>query len=363
MENASRDIDSLLPYLLRKRNIARIEDDVLLIGDRRRFPFDRTFVPCRTVAEVVDAIRTMVTQGGGPLQVALTTVEWLALRMKHGETSCSYDTFASACRMLQRSRPTNTTMARTLESLLADIAVLFAPGGSDNSFIADAVISLVRQREVAFDSVYERMGRHGASLIKPNDRILTTCFPEHTLILSLLFAHEAGRTAAVYVSETRPYFQGARLTAPSLEELGFEVHLICDGMGAHYLEDGTISRYMTAADLVCMDGTVVNKTGTLANAVCATTFGIPYYAFSMAPDLSRSGRSDIVMEERDGAEVCSTMGRPTTTPTMTGCYPAFDIIPPRYVTSIITAEGIFKPDQIGTHQFVQPGSPRQKESI
>lgn len=362
MDTVGRDIDSLLPFLLQKRNIARIEGDALLVGDRRVFPFERRFVPCHTVDEVARAIKEMVTQGGGPLQVSLTTVEWLATKMRHGAVPRTFDTFAGACRTLKASRPTNTTMARTLDGLLDDIRPLFAdapePGHGKAGTVAvvsDAIVALVREREATFDSVYERMGRFGATLIQDGDRILTTCFAEHTFLLSLLFARQEGRTASIYVSETRPYFQGARLTAPSLDELGFDVRLICDGMGAYYIEEGMIDRYMTAADLVCADGTVVNKTGTLANAVCAHVFGIPYYAFSMAPDCSRRGRSDIVMEERDGRETCHALGNPTTSPDITGRYPAFDIIPSRFVSSVITAEGIFKPEQIGNHVFSRPG--------
>lgn len=365
MHTDSHDIDSLLPFLLQKRNIARIEGDALLIGDRRVFPFERRFVSCDTVDEVVKSIKEMVTQGGGPLQVALTTIEWLAARMRRGDTPQTFDTFAGACRLLKNSRPTNTTMARTLDGLLADIRPLFPPESRQVSEagVPDAIVEQVRRRENAFDSVYERMGRLGAALIHDGDKILTTCFAEHTFLLSLIFARREGRAASVYVSETRPYFQGARLTAPSLEALGFEVRLICDGMGAHYIEDGTIDRYMTAADLVCADGTVVNKTGTLANAVCARTFGIPYNVFSMAPDLSRRGRSDIVMEERNGRETCLAMGWPTTLPDVPGCYPAFDIIPPNFVSSVITAEGIFKPDQIGGHEFSRPGVGHSEETI
>lgn len=364
MRTDGHDIDSLLPFLLQKRNIARIEDDALLIGDRRVFPFERRFVSCHTVDEVVQSIKDMVTQGGGPLQVSLTTIEWLATMMRRGDIPQTFDTFTDACRLLKNSRPTNTTMARTLDGLLDEIHPLFtdAPRQISEDGISDVIITLVRKRETAFDSVYERMGRLGATLIHDGDRILTTCFAEHTFLLSLIFARQEGRTASVYVSETRPYFQGARLTAPSLESLGFEVRLICDGMGAHYIEDGTIDRYMTAADLVCADGTVVNKTGTLANAVCAHAFGIPYHAFSMAPDRSRRGRGDIVMEERDGRENCLAMGHPTTLPDIPGCYPAFDIIPPNFVSSVITAEGIFKPDQIGAHEFSRPGVGQLEET-
>lgn len=351
------DCDERMPYVLKKRNIARIERERLVIGDRRAYPFERTFVACDSSADAVAAIKGMVTQGGGPLQVSLTAMEWLACRMERGDIPCSVASFAVAFDQLKSSRPTNTTMARTLDGLLGDIRLLFAahPDAAHRRGTADAIRQAVHDRETSFNAVYERMGRSGASLIADGERILTTCFAEHSFLLSLLFARDEGRMASVMVSETRPYFQGARLTAPSLKELGFDVTLICDGMGARFIEDGTVGRYMTAADLVCADGTVVNKTGTLANAVCARTFGIPYHAFSMAPDLSRRTRKDIVMEERDGADVCLAFGHPTTESDIFGRYPAFDIVPPAFVTSIITAEGVFEPEQIGAHEFHRPG--------
>ena len=128
--------------------------------------------------------------------------------------------------------------------------------------------------------------------------------------------------------------------------MGIDAYVITDGMGAHYMRDGAIQLYMTAADLVAMDGTVVNKVGTLANAVCANHYHIPYYAFAMSPDPSKRSIADIVMEERDGKEILRIRGVPTTLDTLVGRYPAFDVIDPPLVGGIITPKGLLKPTGI-----------------
>ena len=139
------------------------------------------------------------------------------------------------------------------------------------------------------------------------------------------------RVVTVYVPETRPYLQGARLTEPSLRAMGIRCFLITDAMGAHFMAEGKIDRFMTASDLVLSDRTVVNKTGTLSDAIAASFYGIPYYAFSLSID--REARRDaIIMESREG------WGEPGSGARM--LYPLFDMIPPELVTGIITKDGV-----------------------
>ncbi len=336
-------LDDVLPFLLRKDEIAHLQDDSLFIGDRRSYPWRKEYVRCTSISEACAALTQMVTQGGGPLQVALCAMRWTASRMRRALVPATPEYLLSVIHALSASRPTNTTMARTLTAIYSEVQPSF---GKKPTAIADAIEASVEAHEQQFDAVYEAMGYLGASLIHDGDTILTTCFAEHSLVLSLLAAREAGKHVQVLVSETRPYLQGSRLTAPTLQELGFDVRLICDGMGAHYIADGTVDLYMTAADMVCADGSVVNKVGTLANAVCAHEFDIPYYAFSMAPDLSRKSGSDVVMEERDGREVCEALGHSTTSGGMQALYPAFDVIDPRFVSAIVTGCGVFTPQAL-----------------
>lgn len=344
------DLQDQLPPLLKKANIARIEGDRLLIGDRRAYPWKLAFFPCETVGDIVMAIRSMVTQGGGPLQVSLTTMRFVARQIAEGRVADHPNTFFDAAKKLSGARPTNTTMARTLQSLVGELSKWYHCTGIKDVHGNDIVAyvdDVVDGIEKHFDADYDTMGTLGASCLADGDGILTTCFAEHSFLLTLAKARAQGKELTVYVPETRPYLQGARLTAPSLHEMGIEAYVITDGMGAHFMQEGVIHQYMTAADLVAMDGTVVNKVGTLANAIGAAYYDIPYYAFAMSPDPTKRTRSAIVMEERDGSEVLKLLDTKTTLEHVVGRYPAFDIIDASLVRGIITPKGLLRPDEIG----------------
>lgn len=331
-----------LPYLLRHENICRLEVGKILIGDRRVFPFEKRFEVCSSVAQVAQALRSMVTQGGGPLEVALQTMVFVTNQMQRGDLPGGFSTLADAADQLIAARPTNTTMQRTLQSLLAQVR-MFA---SDPDELSQAVGQQVQSILDGYDRLYHQMGRMGSTLLDQDSVVLTTCFAEHTFLLSLAYAQESGKKIRVLANETRPYLQGSRLTAPSLEEMGIEVQLITDGMGATFLEAGKVDVYMTAVDLLCMDGTVVNKVGTLANAIAARYAGVPYYAFSISPDTSKKTRLDVTMEMRPSQEIKRCMGNPTTLESIGALYPAFDIIPHSLVTAVVTPKGILKPEQV-----------------
>ncbi len=327
-----------LPYLLRSENIARIEGSQLLIGDRRVYPFEKRFERCSSVLEIASALKRMVTQGGGPLEVALTAMVFVTEQMKKGIIHAEFGELERAVILLIASRPTNTTMKRTLLALLEELH-----GKPD---FVEQVAPLVEAKKTAFDQLYHQLGKEGSHLIPEKAGVLTTCFAEHTFLLSLAYAKEEGKEIRVFVPETRPYLQGSRLTAPSLEEMGIDVRVITDGMGATFLGTGDANLYMTAADLVCMDGTVVNKVGTFCNAIAANRFQVPYYAFSVSPDPTKLDASGIQMEWRSAEEVTQCMGNPTSTKEMQALYPAFDIIPPDLVTGVVTGKGVLKPEEI-----------------
>jgi methylthioribose-1-phosphate isomerase len=327
-----------LPYLLRSENIVRIEGKQLLIGDRRVYPFEKRFERCSSVPEIASALKRMVTQGGGPLEVALTAMEFVSKQMKEGIIQENFAELERAAALLIASRPTNTTMKRSLLALLEELR-------GDPDFVAQ-VEPLVEAKKAVFDQLYHQLGKEGSALIPDKAGVLTTCFAEHTFLLSLAYAKEDGKDITVFVPETRPYLQGSRLTAPSLEEMGIDVHVITDGMGATFLSTGDANIYMTAADLVCMDGTVVNKVGTLGNAIAAHRYMVPYYAFSVSPDPTKLDARDIQMEWRDAEEVTQCMGNPTSSKGMQALYPAFDIIPPDLVTGVVTGKGVLKPEEI-----------------
>ena len=310
--------DALYPPFLKHSWISRIEGDVLYVTDRRKLPSVHEEVICRNAEEAASAIKAMVTQGGGPLEVALNA---LLLASRKGED------LEKAVLVLSSSRPTNTTMKRTLAAIM------------ERYRAGEEMEDLIRSAFVYYDELYDAVSDIGASLIEDGDGILTRCFPEHTFLLSVRKAVLSGKDVHVYVPETRPYLQGARLTEPSLRAMGIRCSLITDAMNAHFMAEGRIAKVMTASDLALSDRTVVNKVGTLSDAVAARYYGIPYYAFSLSIDKGRT-RKDIVMEERSGEEVKSIGGSMIAEKETDALYPAFDIIPPELVSGIITKDGV-----------------------
>ena len=246
MQSSGR-IDDLLPSILRHENVSRVSDEGIYILDRRLLPFERKEVFCPTWRECVSAIKNMVTQGGGPLEVALNAIIHTS-RTAPGELK-------EAVEALSLSRPTNTTMKR-------EIATVYS--GYERGWDIERLCMEVFNR---YDRYYDLMSDIGESLINDGDGILTRCFPEHTFMLSCAKARRNGKRIRVYVPETRPYLQGAHLTEPCLREMGIECFLITDAMPPHFMREGKINLYMTAADLAFQSGIVVNKTGTLSDAV------------------------------------------------------------------------------------------------
>ncbi len=334
-----KKIDNYLPFILKSNNIARIEDNKVLIGDRRAYPLKKEFVTCHSLEDVAVAIETMVTQGGGPTRAAMVAMLLLAERSDRGEIKRDKELFLDAKKRLQITRPTNTTMARVLEIIVDDICNAIDSGKN----IGDVVQSFIDRHQGEYEKNSFRMAEIGSGLIENGDGVLTMCFAETSFILSIAFALEQGKNIKVYSPETRPYLQGARLTAPCLMEVGADVTLITDSMCAYIMSQGKVKKYMTAVDIVTRDGWAANKIGTFQNAVTAHYHGIPYFPFAIDPDMTRKGREGIIIEERDPEEVKMIKGIPTTRKDMKAYYPAFDIVPPHLIAGIITPKGLISP--------------------
>ena len=326
------DIQDSLPILLKHDFIAKLENNKLLIGDRRVYPFEKKYFIANNVYEASEAIKNMVTQGGGPLEVALLSLILIAKQSGKDELA-----FKEGVKALSSARPTNTTMAREINSLCALIIKAF-----DNSSFVSSVEEIVYSRLDFFDKQYDLMSDHGSKLIENGDGVLTTCFPEHSFFLSIFKAREKDKDFCVFAPETRPYLQGARLTASSLAEMGFKHYLITDNMVATFMREKKITKYFTAVDLALKDFTVVNKIGTLQNAICAKYYNVPYYPFAISFDETKKSINDIVIEYRNSEEVKSIRGIKTTSDNVNAIYPCFDIIPANLVTGIVNPNGVLK---------------------
>jgi methylthioribose-1-phosphate isomerase len=193
------------------------------------------------------------------------------------------------------------------------------------------------------------LGTATAELLPDGGCVMTHCWADLYLTETVSAAQRAGKRLRFICTETRPYLQGARLTAETLAEMGVDTTLITDGMGAAVLSSGDVDALVTAGDRVTMDGHVVNKIGTLGLAVAAHAFDVPFYALVQAPDRLAPTAADVPIEYRPGAEVLSTLGRRTASDRVRGLYPAFDVTPPRFVTSVVTDRGVFAPDRLADY--------------
>ncbi len=333
------EINALLPFLLRRENVARYEDGAVVMCDRRKYPFEKAFHRCHDVEGAARAIEDMVTQGGGPQYVGLYAMAMLAGQVADQDPIKQREAFQTARQRLVRTRPTNTGLARLLESAIGIIYDALDEGQSVETALLEWIEHI---RDLSYDK-HLKCGQFGASLIDDGDGILTMCFAETSLLMTLAIAKQQGKSMQVFTPETRPYLQGARLTAPSIHEIGVPVKIITDNMPAHVISEGKIKKYFTAADLVTLDGHVVNKIGTFQNALAAHYYGVPYFVFTQAADKQKPNRASIEIEARDSEEIKTCRGVATTLPEIDAYYPAFDITPPEYVAGVITQHGILSP--------------------
>ncbi|TQS45645.1 methylthioribose-1-phosphate isomerase [Cryptosporangium phraense] len=329
----------------------RLTDEGVLILDRRVFPARQEWVLARSAGEVAVAIREMVTQSSGPFYAGLAGLR-LSARLHRGDgVETALKALVDDGELLTAARPTNNHVRDAVREVLAAVS-LAAPDSAEE--LAEIVEAETGRLESAYRGGSAELGRLTAALIPDGARVMTHCWMDAYLIGVVQEAASAGRSYEWVVTETRPYLQGARLTAHTLAEMGQKLTLITDGTAAAAMSPqstlGPIDALVTAADRVTMDGHVINKVGTLGHAIAASAFDIPFYALVLAPDRTAATASDVVIEERDGAEVLSTLGSRTASSLVErGYYPAFDVTPPRFVRRIVTDRGVFEPARVGEY--------------
>lgn len=333
-----------MPTIMRESVL--LEPDCVRILDRRVFPFETTFVTCKTVEDVAVAIEEMVTQSGGPFYAAsagMVLAAREAAKLKSADERLGSMQKDGA--RLVATRATNNHIANVIAQLLKDAESLVLDG---DRFLS-AFEARVQEIWAAKRQTARNLGEYGGRVIEDGDTVLTHCWAESTIVETAAAALRMGKKFQFYCSETRPYLQGARLTAHSLAEMGIEVTVITDNMGAHAMSLGKISRLMTAADRVSMSGHVINKVGTLQHALSANHFGLPYFAMVQTPDKSAKTAADVPMEDRDPQESLHCLGLRTASPLAKGWYPAFDVTPPHLVSGVVTSRGIFSAFDLGNY--------------
>lgn len=315
------------PLLMDLANNVFLETDSLVIIDRRKLPREEARVVCRDYEEVARAIEAMVVQGAG--DIAVTAGFGLYLASLYSDR----DVIRKAAQRLKATRPTGFHLAALVDKLLG---LAEAEKGSPQAILSFLQDILRRQRALS-----EATGKNAEKLLDSGDTILTHCFPGAALLFMLKAARENGKHIKVICTETRPYLQGARLTAWSVSKLGLDTTLITDNMAAHIMSLGKVNKVFTAADRIAMDGSAANKVGTLQLAICARYYAIPFYILGYGgPDKKTETGADIPIEQRDPREVLEFMGFPISGPDVKALYPAFDVTPRELITAIVTGKGV-----------------------
>ena len=295
----------------------RLEDDRVVFLDQRKLPLEEVEVDCRTAAEVADAIRTMVVRGAPAIGVA--AAYGLALAAAHGEDLVAADA------VLRASRPTAVNLAWALDEMSGD------PSPDHARAIHAAEVERCRQ-----------MASHTADLLSPGTRALTHCNAGGlatggygSAVGALLTAFERGLLAHVWVDETRPLLQGARLTAWELETAAIPHAVIADSAAGSLMAAGEVDCVITGADRIAANGDAANKIGTYSLAVLARYHELPLYvvAPSTTLDLGTPDGASIPIEERDPAEVTARFAARN---------PAFDVTPAALISAIVTERGVHR---------------------
>ncbi|MBI4238225.1 MAG: S-methyl-5-thioribose-1-phosphate isomerase [Deltaproteobacteria bacterium] len=323
------------------------QGDKVLLLDQRKLPLQEVYLSCGDYKGVADAIRDLVVRGAPAIGVAA------AFGMTLGAMGIGVSTYAAFEDKLHRvaetllgTRPTAINLRWAIERMLR------VSQGMRNNGLPAIVAAMKDEALRIYQEDLETslaIGRHGDTLLKNGDTILTHCNAGAlatagfgTALAVLYRAQEEGKRIHVYVDETRPFLQGSRLTAWELQKYGMQITVITDSTAGFLMQQGRIDKVIVGADRVAANGDVANKIGTYSVAVCAQYHHIPFYVAAPCStiDLNTTDGAHIPIEERDPREV-THIGHTQITPAQVGIYnPAFDITPASLISAIITERGL-----------------------
>ena len=328
------------------------QDEAVVMIDQRKLPGAEIYVKCQSAAQVAKAIRTMVIRGAPAIGVAAAM--GLALGVKRtSETGTQKlaTEFYKLCEMMAATRPTAVNLFWAIDRMKRVFAELATSGASVDQ-IKKRLEEEARRIHDEDVASCRAMGAHGAAMVPDTARILTHCNAGAlatagygTALGVIRGAVEQGKKVAVLADETRPFLQGARLTAWELTKDGIDTTVITDNMCGAMMRGGQVDLVVVGADRIAANGDVANKIGTYTVAVLAKEHGIPFYVAAPIStiDLATPDGSKIPIEERNAREV-THLGPVRLTPEAAHVRnPAFDVTPHRYVTAIITERGVAKP--------------------
>ncbi|QDU87530.1 Methylthioribose-1-phosphate isomerase [Pirellulimonas nuda] len=323
------------------------DDGALLLLDQTRLPGEEVWLRCTTVEDVWQAIKRLSVRGAPAIGVSAAYGVCLAARD-------GADAALAACDYLATSRPTAVNLFWALERMR--LAILASRPGSqplDSHLLCEA--QAIHTEDAAQCAA---IGRHGAEAIAPllqGRSILTHCNTgalatggDGTALAVMFALAAAGSDPHVFVDETRPLLQGARLTAWELMQRGVRCTLICDSMAAQVMREGRVGAVIVGADRIAANGDSANKIGTYALAIVANWHKVPFYVAAPATtfDMTLDSGDAIPIEERGAEEITEPFGKRTAPEGVPVYNPAFDVTPAELIAGIITERGVMAPGEV-----------------
>ena len=279
------------PLLMDINYTVFLRDENLIIIYRRGFPRKVEELLCSDCEQVAQAIESMAVQGAGYIAI-VAAAYGLYLAAKELESKCSYRIQAKQClqepyQRLINTRPTGHYLKSLLDKIMSSLDDRLSP--------ADQILLIIRQAIQKQQRRSELTGEWAEQLLQDGDTILTHCFPRPALHICCKWPQVIKKEIKVIACETRPYLQGARLTAPSVAALNIPVTLISDNMAAYCMAAGMINKVFTAADRIALDGTVANKVGTFQLALAAHYHQLPFYILGYSRPDRKSNMQQIFL--------------------------------------------------------------------
>ena len=344
----------------------RWSDEGVVMIDQRKLPREEVYVTCRSYREVAEAIRTMVIRGAPAIGVAAAM--GVALGMLEADSAEPDAAFEEIARTLAATRPTAVNLFWALERMRRAYEQV---RGQPLAVIRRRLVEEARRIRDEDIAINQAIGRHGAPLVPDGKIVLTHCNAGAlatagygTALGVIRAAIATGKRIEVYACETRPFLQGARLTAWELLRDGIPTTLITDNMAGHFLRSGRIGCVVVGADRIAANGDVANKIGTYALAVLARENGVPFYVAAPVStlDLSLASGEQIPIEQRPAEEVTHVFGVRVAPEGVCVENPAFDVTPGCYVTAIVTERGVARRPYADTLRSLAQGSEQARLS-
>ncbi|PYP83399.1 MAG: S-methyl-5-thioribose-1-phosphate isomerase [Candidatus Angelobacter sp. Gp1-AA117] len=315
--------------------------------DQRKLPTEEVYVLCRNYQEVAIAIRDMIVRGAPAIGVTAAMGVALGVQQSSAkDIQALRSDFNHICQVIGETRPTAVNLFWAIRRMKDKFD---AVAGQSVETIKATLVKEAQQMHVEDIAANEAMGRHGATLMPSSGGVLTHCNAGAlatcgygTALGVIRAAVEAGKQIHVFADETRPFLQGARLTAWELIKDGIKTTLIADNMAGAMMRQGKIKAVVVGADRIAANGDVANKIGTYTVAVLAKEHGIPFYVAApwSTVDLNTPTGEQIPIEQRSAKEMTHHAGKQIAPEGVLVENPAFDVTPNKYVTAIITERGI-----------------------